>query len=135
MASLVIKPVDVDDAGDASIRLEKKHPLAIRWMHWINFPVFFTMVWSGLLIYWNDSDNAYQHPHAVYRIGQGKALHPHIRGVASWLDSRLQLDRNRDFQGSCCSMFRQLRRHSLVVPTMRSLDPIRLTFRNTPHLL
>lgn len=53
------------------IRLEKKHPLAIRWMHWINFPVLFTMIWSGLLIYWNDSDNAYKHPHALYRIGVG----------------------------------------------------------------
>jgi thiosulfate reductase cytochrome b subunit len=53
------------------IRLEHKHPLAIRWMHWVNFPVLFTMIWSGLLIYWNDSDNAYQHPHRVYRIGIG----------------------------------------------------------------
>jgi thiosulfate reductase cytochrome b subunit len=53
------------------IRLEKKHPLAIRWMHWINFPVLATMIWSGMLIYWNDSDNAYQHPHAVYRVGIG----------------------------------------------------------------
>jgi thiosulfate reductase cytochrome b subunit len=57
----------------ATIRLEMKHPLAIRWMHWINFPVLFTMIWSGLLIYWNDSDNAYQHPHAVYRVGVGPA--------------------------------------------------------------
>jgi thiosulfate reductase cytochrome b subunit len=55
----------------ATIRLEKKHPLAIRWMHWVNFPVLFTMIWSGLLIYWNDSDNAYRHPHAVYRVGIG----------------------------------------------------------------
>jgi thiosulfate reductase cytochrome b subunit len=54
-----------------TIRLDKKHPLAIRWMHWINFPVLFTMIWSGLLIYWNDSDNAYKHPHAVYRVGVG----------------------------------------------------------------
>jgi hypothetical protein len=53
------------------IRLDKKHPLATRWMHWINFPVLFTMIWSGLLIYWNDSDNAYKHPHAVYRLGIG----------------------------------------------------------------
>jgi thiosulfate reductase cytochrome b subunit len=58
-------------AATATIRLEKKHPLAIRWMHWVNFPVLFTMIWSGLLIYWNDSDNAYQHPHAVYRVGLG----------------------------------------------------------------
>lgn len=35
-----------------AIRLVKKHPLAIRWLHWINFPVLMLMVWSGLLIYW-----------------------------------------------------------------------------------
>ena len=44
-------------------RLEKKHPLAIRWLHWINFPLLFLMIWSGLLIYWADS---------VYRIGFGE---------------------------------------------------------------
>jgi thiosulfate reductase cytochrome b subunit len=33
-------------------RLEHKHPRAIRWMHWINFPVLTIMIWSGLLIYW-----------------------------------------------------------------------------------
>ena len=34
------------------IRLEPKHPRAIRWMHWINVPVLSIMIWSGLLIYW-----------------------------------------------------------------------------------
>ena len=58
------------------IRLDRKHPLAIRWMHWVNFPVLFTMIWSGILIYWNDSDNAYQRPHAIYRIGIGKLTLP-----------------------------------------------------------
>ena len=43
-------------------RLEKKHPLAIRWFHWINFPLLAVMIWSGLLIYWAN---------AVYRIGLG----------------------------------------------------------------
>ena len=33
-------------------RFEKKHPLAIRWLHWINFPLLGLMIWSGLLIYW-----------------------------------------------------------------------------------
>jgi len=33
-------------------RLEKKHPLAIRWLHWINFPLLTMMIWSGMLIYW-----------------------------------------------------------------------------------
>jgi len=69
-------PAAEEDAGDLDdaqpiLVLEKKHPLAIRWMHWINFPVLFTMIWSGILIYWNDSDNAYQHPHEVYRVGIG----------------------------------------------------------------
>ena len=42
--------------------LENKHPLAIRWFHWINFPLLAVMVWSGLLIYWANP---------VYRIGVG----------------------------------------------------------------
>ncbi|CAN5611470.1 cytochrome b/b6 domain-containing protein [soil metagenome] len=33
-------------------KLEKKHPLAVRWLHWINFPLLSMMIWSGLLIYW-----------------------------------------------------------------------------------
>jgi len=43
-------------------RLEPKHPRAIRWMHWINVPVLFGMIYSGLLIYWSND---------VYRIGIG----------------------------------------------------------------
>ena len=43
-------------------RLEHKHPLAIRWFHWINFPLLVLMIWSGLLIYWAND---------VYRIGFG----------------------------------------------------------------
>jgi thiosulfate reductase cytochrome b subunit len=33
-------------------QLENKHPLAIRWLHWVNFPLLAMMIWSGLLIYW-----------------------------------------------------------------------------------
>jgi len=43
-------------------RLEKKHPLAIRWFHWINFPLLAVMIWSGILIYW---------AYPTYRIGIG----------------------------------------------------------------
>jgi hypothetical protein len=43
-------------------RLEKKHPLAIRWFHWINFPALAVMIWSGALIYWAND---------VYRVGFG----------------------------------------------------------------
>ncbi len=43
-------------------KIIKKHPLAIRWFHWINFPVLGVMIWSGLLIYWAND---------VYKIGFG----------------------------------------------------------------
>lgn len=33
-------------------QIEKKHPLAIRWLHWVNFPLLAMMIWSGMLIYW-----------------------------------------------------------------------------------
>ena len=72
-----------------SIRLEQKHPLALRWMHWINFPVLFLMVWSGLLIYWNDSDNAHQHPHRVYRLGIGHFTL--FRFFPDWFYTRLSV--------------------------------------------
>ncbi len=41
-------------------KIVEKHPLAIRWFHWINFPVLTIMIWSGLMIYWAND---------VYRIG------------------------------------------------------------------
>ena len=72
-----------------SVRLAYKHPLAIRWMHWANFPVLFTMIWSGLLIYWNDSDNAYLHPHRVYRIGLGRFTL--FRFFPGWFYARLHV--------------------------------------------
>ena len=42
--------------------LVRKHPLAIRWFHWINFPLLMAMIWSGTLIYW---------AYPIYRIGFG----------------------------------------------------------------
>ena len=42
--------------------LEKKHPLATRWFHWVNAAVLAMMIWSGLLIYWANP---------VYRLGLG----------------------------------------------------------------
>ena len=44
------------------MRIKKKHTLAIRWFHWINFPLMMIMTWSGLLIYWAND---------VYRLGWG----------------------------------------------------------------
>ena len=33
-------------------KLILKHLVAVRWFHWINFPLLALMIWSGLLIYW-----------------------------------------------------------------------------------
>lgn len=68
------------------MRLEEKHSLAIRWFHWLNFPLLLAMIYSGLAIYW-----AYQ-PYSLagfhffprglfeslglrYRLGEGMGLH------------------------------------------------------------
>jgi thiosulfate reductase cytochrome b subunit len=47
------------------ILVKDKHPLAIRWFHWLNFPLIFMMIWSGLLIYWANG---------VYKIQVGDTL-------------------------------------------------------------
>jgi thiosulfate reductase cytochrome b subunit len=73
----------------ATLRIEAKHPLAIRWMHWINFPVLATMIWSGLLIYWADSDHAYRFSHRVYRVGLGHWTL--FRFFPPWFYARLHL--------------------------------------------
>ena len=43
-------------------KIKEKHSLAIRWLHWINFPLLTIMIWSGMLIYWAND---------VYRLGWG----------------------------------------------------------------
>jgi thiosulfate reductase cytochrome b subunit len=66
--------------------IKLKHLTAIRWFHWINFPILFLMIWSGLLIYW--ANDVYEigpihfFPDFVYRIlkldhqlANGMALH------------------------------------------------------------
>lgn len=69
----------------------KKYPLAIRWFHWVNFPVLGVMIWSGLLIYWaNDvyrigfgsttllkffPDSFYKALNVPYRLSEGMAYH------------------------------------------------------------
>jgi len=48
--------------------IREKHPLAIRWAHWINFPVLLVMIWSGMLIYWaNDEYSITLFGHRFFR--------------------------------------------------------------------
>ena len=59
------------------------HPRAIRWLHWINFPLLFIMIWSGLRIYWAED---------VYAAGIGS-----WQWIAFFPDAvyeRLDLDRH-----------------------------------------
>ena len=44
------------------LEMKSKHPPAIRWCHWVNFPLLALMIWSGLWIYWAND---------VYRLGLG----------------------------------------------------------------
>jgi thiosulfate reductase cytochrome b subunit len=68
-----------------------KHPLAVRWFHWINFPVLALMIWSGILIYWANSvymigpahkplfkffpQGFYKHFHINHRLAEGMNWH------------------------------------------------------------
>jgi thiosulfate reductase cytochrome b subunit len=54
-----------------TVKVEYKHSLATRWMHWINFPLLFVMIYSGILIYWADSQHEGLNAHHVYRVGVG----------------------------------------------------------------
>ena len=72
-------------------RIIEKHPLAIRWFHWVNFPILTIMIWSGLLIYWaNDvyairifdqliykffPQSFYEALHLKQRLAEGMAFH------------------------------------------------------------
>lgn len=72
-------------------KIVEKHPLAIRWFHWVNFPLLTIMIWSGLLIYWaNDvyrlgwgdttilkffPQSFYDALHIEYRLAEGMAFH------------------------------------------------------------
>lgn len=63
------------------MRLVKKHPLAIRWFHWINFPILALMIWSGTLIYWaypayaTLDQKTWRALHVNNRLAEGMALH------------------------------------------------------------
>jgi thiosulfate reductase cytochrome b subunit len=72
-------------------KIVKKHHLATRWFHWVNFPVLTIMIWSGIMIYWANSvyrlgwgdktilkffpKSFYQALHIPYRLAEGMSLH------------------------------------------------------------
>jgi thiosulfate reductase cytochrome b subunit len=102
----------------ATLEVQFKHPRAIRWFHWINFPLLSLMIWSGALIYWAD-DEFIAFPKAFYnaldlhhRLAEGMAFHFWLmwlfalNGIAygvflAWSGEwRLLLPRPRDLKAS-----------------------------------
>ena len=70
--------------------IKEKHSLAMRWTHWVNFPLLTIMIWSGMLIYWaNDvyfislfghkfsffPEWFYKALHIPHRLSEGMAFH------------------------------------------------------------
>lgn len=62
-----------------AVKVKLKHLRAVRWFHWINFPLLALMIWSGLMIYW---------AYPTYRIGS-IGLFPDWFNKALHLDQRL----------------------------------------------
>jgi len=67
-------------------KLKLKHLVAIRWFHWINFPLLFVMIWSGFLIYWAYPiyhagpvrivpNRLFEALHGDHRLADGMAMH------------------------------------------------------------
>lgn len=59
-----------------------KHPLWLRWTHWVNFPLLALMTWSGLLIYWANAAYTEFLPEGFYaalgldgRLAEGMYVH------------------------------------------------------------
>ncbi|WP_157544017.1 cytochrome b/b6 domain-containing protein [Mucilaginibacter paludis] len=72
-------------------KIKEKHSLAMRWFHWVNFPVLMVMIWSGILIYWASDtykisiggnelfhffpESFYKYFHITHRLSEGMAFH------------------------------------------------------------
>jgi len=54
-----IGPDEPKSTGEVEFVAKKKHSLALRWMHWVNFPVLMVMMYSGMRIYWADRREPY----------------------------------------------------------------------------
>jgi thiosulfate reductase cytochrome b subunit len=64
------------------VTLKHKHPLWVRWTHWLNFPLLALMLFSGVQIYWAHDVYTPFIPRSVYAwlglnnsLGDGMALH------------------------------------------------------------
>lgn len=89
MVFVILKPATI--RMEVMKKIVTKHPLAIRWFHWLNFPILAIMIWSGILIYWANDVYAikiggkelitffpksfYEALHIPFRLAEGMAYH------------------------------------------------------------
>jgi len=72
------------------MKIREKHTLAMRWFHWVNFPMLAIMIWSGILIYWASDtyyisifgykfhffpEGFYKFFNITHRLSEGMAFH------------------------------------------------------------
>lgn len=58
-ASDGLAPDGTAEPAEVASVAQKKHSLALRWMHWLNFPLLMIMMYSGMRIYWSDLRDPY----------------------------------------------------------------------------
>jgi thiosulfate reductase cytochrome b subunit len=124
-----------------TVKVEYKHSLATRWMHWINFPLLFVMIYSGILIYWADSQHEGLNSHRVYRVGVGDwtLLRFFPRWFYDWLHLKYQLAQGLAYHFFFMWFF-ALNGIAYVLYTFlsgewRSLVPTRHSFARAFHVL
>lgn len=59
MPTMVDTPAGQEPAKGGEPVARLVHPRAIRWLHWINFPLLLIMIWSGSRIYWANDTYAF----------------------------------------------------------------------------
>ncbi len=74
-------------------KLKLKHLVAIRWFHWINFPLLALMIWSGFLIYW---------AYPIYHIGP---LHFFPKGMFKAFNMEFRLAEGMALHFFCMWLF------------------------------
>ena len=82
-------------------RLEHKHPLVLRWTHWINFPILFLMIWSGTLILW--AHDAYPTENLALRVPNRISFYrgpaPHVKEAEGEAKRGIKLPANLSLFG------------------------------------
>ena len=109
-------------------KLVRKHPLAIRWFHWINFPLLMLMIWSGTLIYW---------AYPIYKFGPIKLNLPQASWKALHVNNRLAEGMALHFFFMWLFLLNGVAyvTYTIVSGEWRALVPNRASFREAWHVL